>query len=66
MSKQDFLLLTRLGIYPQVITDLHAFQYLFVWRSNKQERRGGIISNFTKGETFLVSYNNQVFLGVIS
>ena len=34
------------------IIELHALQCLFVGRSNKKQRRGRIISNFTKGETF--------------
>ena len=32
----------------------------------KQQSRGGVISNFTKRETFFISYNNQVLYGVIS
>ena len=47
------------------IIELHVLQYLFLRGSNKQQRRGGIISNFTKGETYFISYNNQVLLGVI-
>ena len=34
------------------IIELHALQYLYVRGSNKKQRRGRIISNFTKGETF--------------
>ena len=34
------------------IIELHALQCLFVRGSNKKQRRGRIISNFTKGETF--------------
>ena len=44
------------------ILDLHALQLLFVRGSNKKQRRGRIISNFTKGETFFISYDNQVLL----
>ena len=55
-----------LGSIHKFIIELHALQYLFVRRSKKQQRRGGIISNFTKGETFFISYNNQVLLEVIS
>ena len=35
------------------IIEVHALQCLFVRRSNKQQRRSRIISNFTKGQTFL-------------
>ena len=34
------------------IIELHALQCLFVRESNKKQRRGRIILNFTKGETF--------------
>ena len=34
------------------ILELHALQCLFVRGSNKQQRRGRIISNFTKEQTF--------------
>ena len=34
------------------IIELHALQCLFVRGSNKKQRRGSIISNFTNGETF--------------
>ena len=34
------------------IIDPHVLQCLFVRRFHKKERRGRIISNFTKGETF--------------
>ena len=34
------------------IIELHVLQCLFVRGSNKKQRRGRIISNFTKGETF--------------
>ena len=37
---------------PKFIIELYALQCLFVRRSNKKQRRGRIISNFTKGETF--------------
>ena len=59
------ILLTGPGIYPQIL-ELHAQLYLFVRGSNKQQKRGRIISNFTEGETFFIFYNNQVLLGVIS
>ena len=32
--------------------------------SDKQQRRGGTILNFTKGETFLVSYKNELLFEV--
>ena len=48
------------------IVELYALLHLFVRGPNKQQRSGKIISNFTKGETFLISYNNQVLLGIIS
>ena len=44
------------------IIELHALQCLFVRGSNKKQRRGRIISNFTKGETFFMSYINQVII----
>ena len=51
--QQDSLLLTGPGIYPQIFhSQVHALQYLFVRGSNKQQRKGAIISNFTKAETF--------------
>ena len=34
------------------IIELHALRCLFVRGSNKKQRRGSIISNFTNGETF--------------
>ena len=43
------------------IIEHHALQYLFVGWSNKKQRRGRIISNFTKRDTFLsLTYINQV------
>ena len=48
------------------ITELHVLQCLFVRGSNKKQRRGRIISNITKRETFFISHYNQVLLGVIS
>ena len=57
--------MTGPGIYPQIL-EVHALLYLFGKGSNKQQRRGGIISNFTKEEAFFISYNNQVFLEIIS
>ena len=37
---------------PKFITEILVLQYLFVRASNRKQRRGRIISNFTKGETF--------------
>ena len=48
------------------IIELHVLQYLFVNEPNKQQRSVGIISNFTKRETFFISYNNQLLFGVMS
>ena len=48
------------------ITDLHVLQCLFVRGSNKKQRRGRIISNFTKRIDFFISYDDQVLLEVIS
>ena len=36
------------------VIEMHAPQCLFEKRSNKKQRRGRIISNFTKGETFFI------------
>ena len=44
------------------IVELHVLQCFFVRGSNKKQRRGRIISNFTKGETFFMSYINQVII----
>ena len=41
----------RPEIYPQNLST----QYLVVWGSKKQQKRGWDYSNFTKGEAFLVS-----------
>ena len=48
------------------IIELHDLQCLFVRGSNKKQRRGRIILNFTKRRGFFISYDNQVLLGVIS
>ena len=39
---------------PEIYTQNLSTQYLVVWGSKKQQRRGWVYSNFTKGETFLV------------
>ena len=39
------------------IIELHVLQCLFVWRSDKKQWRGRIISNFTKGETSALGDN---------
>ena len=46
--------------------ELHVFQYLVVMESNKNQRRVEIILNFTKGEIYFISFNDKVFLRVIS
>ena len=45
------------------IIEPHVLQCLFVKESNKKQRRGRIISNFTK---FFISYDSQVLLRVTS
>ena len=51
-------------IYPQNLLKIfiHCI-YLVVRGSKKQQRRGWDYSNFTKGETFLVSYKTNCYLG---
>ena len=55
--------LVTTGFFLQIL-ELHALLYLFVRTSNKQQRRDGIISNFTKWGTFFIPFNNQVLLRV--
>ena len=68
---ETFLLVTTeffwqvLESIHKFIMELHALQYLFVRGFDKQQKRGGIILNFTKGKIFFISYNNQVLLGII-
>ena len=57
--------MTSPGIYPKII-ELYALLNLIAMWSNKQQRRSEIISNFTKGESFFISYYNQVLLGLFS
>ena len=45
------------------ITELYGLQYLFVRGSNKKQRRGRIISNFTKGKTFYLLWQPSVLGG---
>ena len=59
------IFLTVPEIYSK-ISKLHVLFYLFVRGSNKQQRRRGIIFNFTKGAHFFISCNNQLFFGLIS
>ena len=47
------------------IIEPHTLQCLFVRQSNKQQRMGMIVSNFTSTDLFIF-YNNQVLLGVVS
>ena len=53
------------SIYKFII-ELNILQCLFVRKSNKKQRRGRIISNFTKRIDFVIFYDNQVLLEVIS
>ena len=48
------------------IIELHVLQCLFVRGYNKKQRRGRIFFKFHKRGDFLISYDNQVLLGVIS
>ena len=41
---------------PKFIIELHGQLFLFVRGSSKQQKRGGIISYFTKENTFFISY----------
>ena len=51
--QRDSLLLTGPGIYiHKFIVALHVQQYLFVRGSNEKQRKGRIIWNFTKGDSF--------------
>ena len=56
------ILLTSPGIYPQICDRTLYPPVLIIRGSKKQQRRGRIISNFTKGETFFISYSNQVLI----
>ena len=60
------ILLTDPEIYPQKYRRTLCPAELICKGSNKQQRRGGIILNFTKRETFFISYNSQVLFKVIS
>ena len=62
---------SRILYFWQVLESIHKFIIelyppIFVRGSNKKQRRGRIILNFTKRETLFVFYDNQVLLGVIS
>ena len=50
--QQDSLLLTGPGIFSQILHRTPCLKCLFVRESNKKQRAGRIILNFTKGETF--------------
>ena len=45
------------------IIEIHILQCLFVRRSNKEQKRGRIISNFTKGKTFSSLMTTKWFCG---
>ena len=49
------------------IIEIHVLQCLIVRGYNKKQRKGRIILNFTKGETFSFQlfYINQMLLGII-
>ena len=61
---------SRILYFWQVLKSIHKFiielnvvQYVFVMGSNNKQRKGRIISNFRKGETFFITYDNHVLLG---
>ena len=58
------------NLSPKFFKEIQTLLYLFKEESNKKQRRGRIISSFTKRETYiqqtLTDFNNQVLLGVIS
>ena len=54
------------NLFLEFIIELYDMQCLFARRSNKKQRRGRIIWNFTKGERLFSSYGNYMLLGVIS
>ena len=60
------ILLTGPGIYSHIYHRTPCPTVLICEGSNKQQRRGDIISNFTKGDTFFISYKDQGLLGPIS
>ena len=66
-QQEDSLLLTGPGIYiHKFIMQLHVLQCLCVRGLIKKQRMGSAISNFTKGETFHILYDNRVLLRIIS
>ena len=64
--QQDSVLLTCSEIYTQIYHRAPCPAVLFFKGPKKRQRRGKIISNFTKGQTFFIFYDNQVLLKVIS
>ena len=59
-SNYQIFPLVAAGFFWQFLESIHNLSqsfmlYLFVRGSNKQQRRSGIISNFTRGETFCIS-----------
>ena len=64
-NSQVLPLVTR-GILPHILKSIHKIlstQFLVVWGSKKQHRRGQYHSNFTKRDTFLVSLKLSAILG---
>ena len=57
---------TKLGSFLQCSVHIFLEQNGYVMGSNKKQRRGSIILNLTKWRDFFISYDNQVFLSVIS
>ena len=61
--QQDSVLLICPRICLQIYQKLHVLQCLFVRGSNKKQRRGRIISNFTKGEAFHLLWQPSALAG---
>ena len=61
--QKDPLLLTAPGIYPQIYQKSPYPAVLICKGSNKKQRRGKIISNFTKGETFHLLWQPSALRG---
>ena len=52
-----------LELFHKLIKELHVLQFLHVSESNKEQSKVGIISNFTKGETFHFLWQSSVHRG---
>ena len=61
--QQDSVLLTGPGIYPQIYHRAPCPAVLLCKGYNKQQRRGRVISNFTKGQTFSSFMTTKCFWG---